>query len=70
VDVVGEMVVKFWELAKRCRQFETSGSRVYDLILGPADDWVHLAVRLEEASRQVQAMQDEHWTLQNSATRF
>jgi hypothetical protein len=38
VDVVGEMVAKFQEQEERCSHLETSGLRVYDLILGLADD--------------------------------
>jgi hypothetical protein len=69
VDVVGEMVVKYQEQMERWLYLETSGSRVYDLILGPTDDWVHPVGRLEEAIGRLQAMHDEHWALQNSATK-
>jgi hypothetical protein len=68
-DVVGEMAAKFWKKAERCSCLETSSSRVYDLILWPVNDRVHLAVRLDEAAGQLQVMQDEHRALQNSVTR-
>jgi hypothetical protein len=52
------------------------GSRICDLILDPADIWVHRAVRLEEAARRLHAMKNEHQeavvklkALQNSTTR-
>jgi hypothetical protein len=51
--VVGEMVAKFHERAGWCSHLETSGSRVYDLVLGPTDDRVHLVTRLEEAIGQL-----------------
>jgi hypothetical protein len=63
------MVVRFQELGELCLHLRTSGSRVCDLILGPVGDRVHLAIHLEEAIRQLWAMQDEHRSLQNSTTR-
>jgi hypothetical protein len=35
--VVGLMVSRFWESAEWCSRLETSGLRVCDLVLGPAD---------------------------------
>jgi hypothetical protein len=52
--------VKFQEQSKQCLHVVNYGSRICDLILDPADVWVHWAVRLEEAARQLQAMKDEH----------
>jgi hypothetical protein len=57
---VGEMPAQFQEQVKWCSCLEDSGSRVYDLILGPVDNRVRLAVRLEEATGRLQEMQDEH----------
>jgi hypothetical protein len=67
--VVGEMVARFQERAKWCSRLETSGSRVYDLVLGPANGRVQLVAYLEEVVGQLQVIQDEHQALQNSATR-
>jgi hypothetical protein len=39
----------FREHVERCLRIKDSGSRIDDLILGPADDRVSLALRLEEA---------------------
>jgi hypothetical protein len=36
-----------------CSHLETSGSRLCDLVLGLADDQVHLVARLEEAAGQL-----------------
>jgi hypothetical protein len=69
VDVVGEMVARFQDRAEWCSRLETSGSRVYNLFLGPEDDRVHLVIYLEETIGRLQAMQDEHQALRNSATR-
>jgi hypothetical protein len=44
VNVVGEMGVKFREQLEWCLRLETLGSRMCSLILGLADDRVHLAV--------------------------
>jgi hypothetical protein len=38
VDVVEEMVAKFWEQANWCSRLKISSSRVCDLIFGPACD--------------------------------
>jgi hypothetical protein len=46
----GEMVVKFWEQVEQCSCLKTFGLRICDLILGLADEWVHLTIRLEEAT--------------------
>jgi hypothetical protein len=46
-----------------CLRFEDSGSGICDLILGPVDDHVCSAVRLEEATGRLQVMWDEHWEL-------
>jgi hypothetical protein len=51
-DVVGEMAVKFRDQVEQCSRLEDSGSRICDLILGPTDDRVSLAVCLEEAIGQ------------------
>jgi hypothetical protein len=40
--VVGERVSRFHERAEWYSRLETSGSRVYDHVLGSVDDWVHL----------------------------
>jgi hypothetical protein len=69
VGVVGEMVARFWERAKWCLHLETSGSRVCDFVLGPADGQAHLVACLAEAAKWLQVMKDEHQALQNSATR-
>jgi hypothetical protein len=55
---VGEMLSQFWERLEWCPHLETSGSKVYDIILGPADGRVHLVARLEEAAWQLWVMQD------------
>jgi hypothetical protein len=68
--VVGEIVAKFQEQAKWCSHLEASGSRVYDLVLGPVDGRAHLVARLEEAVRQLWVMQDELQALRSSATRI
>jgi hypothetical protein len=39
---------------------EDSSSRVYNLILGSADDRVCPTVHLDEVAEQLQAMQNEH----------
>jgi hypothetical protein len=62
-DVVGEMVVKFWEQVEPCLCLETFSSRICGIILVLVDDQVHLAVHLEEVTRQLQAIQDEHRAL-------
>jgi hypothetical protein len=59
-EVVGEMVTKFQEQAEQCLHLEDSGSRVYNLILGSADDRVCPTVDLDEVAEQLQAMQNEH----------
>jgi hypothetical protein len=69
VGVVGEMVTKFWERAEWCSRLETSGSMVCNLIPGPMNGQVHLVTRVEEATKQLRVMQDEHEALQSSATR-
>jgi hypothetical protein len=53
---VGEMPAQFQEQVKWCSCLEDSGSRVCDLILGPVDNRVRLAVRLEEATGRLQEM--------------
>jgi hypothetical protein len=68
-DVVVEMVAMFQEQVERWSCLKTSGSGVCDHILGPADDQVHMAIRLEVSIGQLQVMQDEHRALQSSATR-
>jgi hypothetical protein len=50
VDVVGEMVAKFWNQSEWCLRLKKFGSRICDLIFGPADDQVRPTVRLEEAA--------------------
>jgi hypothetical protein len=47
--VMGEMVARFQERAEWCSHLETSGSRFYDLDLGPANGRAYLDARLEEA---------------------
>jgi hypothetical protein len=69
MGVVGEIVVRFYERVEQCSRPETYGSRVCNLVIGPTDDRVHLVAHLEEVVEQLQAMQDEHQALQNSATR-
>jgi hypothetical protein len=51
VGVMGEMAVRFQERAEWCSCLEASGSRVCNLILGPADGRAHLVARLEESAR-------------------
>jgi hypothetical protein len=53
VGVVGKMVSRFQERAEWCSCLETSGSRVYDLVLGPTDGRVHLVACLGEATWQL-----------------
>jgi hypothetical protein len=60
VGFVGKMIARFQERVEWCSCLETSGSRVYDLLLGPTDGRVHLVARLGEATGQLQVMQDEH----------
>jgi hypothetical protein len=61
--VVREMVARFQEGAEWCSCLETSGSRVYDLVLGPTDGRVNLVARLEEVIGHLQIIQDEHQAL-------
>jgi hypothetical protein len=70
VDVVGGKVDRFQERAEQCSHLKNSSSRVYDLVLGSADDRVHLVVHLEEAVGCLQAMQDEHQAFQSSVIRI
>jgi hypothetical protein len=56
VDIVGKMLAKFQEQAEQCLYLKNSGSRVYDLILGLADDQVHPTFCLEEIVGRLQAM--------------
>jgi hypothetical protein len=65
---VGEMIVRFWDPVEYFSCLETSGSRVCDLVLGPADGQAHLVTRLEEAVGRLQVMHDEHQALQNLTT--
>jgi hypothetical protein len=44
---------RFQERAEWCSCPETFGSRVCDLVLGPANGRVHLAARLEEVARKL-----------------
>jgi hypothetical protein len=46
--VVREMVARFQEGAECCSCLETSGSRVYDLVLGPTNGRVNLVAHPEE----------------------
>jgi hypothetical protein len=62
-----QKVVKFQEQALRCLCLETFGLRICGLILGLVGDWVHLAIRLEEAAERLQILQDEHQAHQNLA---
>jgi hypothetical protein len=50
VDVVGEMLTKFYEQTEQCLRLKNSSSRVCNLILGLADDRVRPTVRLEEGT--------------------
>jgi hypothetical protein len=67
--VVGEIVAKFWERVEWCWRLETSGSKVSDLVLGPADGRVLQVAHQEEAAGRFQVMQDEHEALWSSTTR-
>jgi hypothetical protein len=60
-DVVGDMVARFWEQTKWCSHLEDLGSRGFDMILGPADNRVQPTIRLEEATRRLHVMHDDHW---------
>jgi hypothetical protein len=51
-----------------CSRLETSGSKVCNLVLGPADDRVHLVARLEDAVERLWVMRDENEALQSSTT--
>jgi hypothetical protein len=53
---VREMVARFQERAEWCSHLKTSSSRVCDLVLGLADDRVHLVACLEESTGQLQVM--------------
>jgi hypothetical protein len=44
----------------RCLRLEDSGSRVCYLLLGLADDWVQLTIRLKDVVGQLHVMHDEH----------
>jgi hypothetical protein len=55
-NFVLEMVSMFREQAERCLHLENSGLRIWDLFLGPANDRVHSADRLEEATGWLQVM--------------
>jgi hypothetical protein len=50
------MVSMFQEQAERCLHLENSGLRIWDLFLRPANDRVHSADRLEEATGWLQVM--------------
>jgi hypothetical protein len=66
---VSEMVPRFDERGEWCSRLETSGSRVCNLILAPADSPVPLVAHLEEDVMQFWVMQDDHQVFQSSATR-
>jgi hypothetical protein len=75
-DIVGKILVMFWEQVERFLRLENSGLRVCNLILRPADERVQPIDCLKEAIRRLQAMQEEHReeivelrALQSSATR-
>jgi hypothetical protein len=51
VEVVGELVVEFRKLERRCSQLEQSGVRICDLLLGLPPGRARLADRLEVAVR-------------------
>jgi IMP dehydrogenase/GMP reductase len=59
VDVVGEMLTEFQEQAGRRLRLDNSSMRIYDLILGSADDQVQLAKRLEEVVGRLWVVQAE-----------
>jgi hypothetical protein len=52
-DAMGVMVAQFWEKEDQWSHLEDSCSRVYDLILGPSDDRVRPAIRMEEVARRL-----------------
>jgi hypothetical protein len=51
VEVVDELVAKFWKLEEWCSRLERSGVRIYDLLLGPPSGRARLADYLYEAAR-------------------
>jgi hypothetical protein len=55
VDVVGEVVAKFWKLEERRLRLECPGARIRDLLLGPPPIWARLANHLDEAIGQLGA---------------
>jgi hypothetical protein len=52
-----------------CSRLETSGSKVCNLVLGPADGRVHLVAHLEDAVERLWVMRDKNDALQSSTTR-
>jgi hypothetical protein len=70
VGVVGEMVTRFQEQVEWCSRLESFCSRVYDVVLGPADGRTHLVTHLEEAVEQLQVVQDELQALKSAATQI
>jgi hypothetical protein len=47
VEVVGELVAKFWKLEERHSCLEKPSTRICNLLLGPPSDRVRLADQLE-----------------------
>jgi hypothetical protein len=76
LDVIGDLVAKFWRLDELCSWLERSGVRICDLLLGPPLSLAQWADHLDEATgwlrvelvaqREVDTKLEE---LQSSATR-
>jgi hypothetical protein len=76
VEVLDELVAKFWKQEEWCSRLEIHGTRVYDLILGLPSGRAQLVDILEEAVGQLGAEQAMWWevdteleALQNSVVR-
>jgi hypothetical protein len=50
VEIVDELIAKFWRQEEWRSCFERPGARVYDLILGPPSNWARLMNQMEEAT--------------------
>jgi hypothetical protein len=51
MEVVGELVAKFWRLEERCSRLEWPGARICDLLLGPPHGILYFSKILEEPRR-------------------
>jgi hypothetical protein len=53
VEVVGELVAKFWRLEDQRSWLERPSVRICDLVVGPPSNQARLADRLDEATEQL-----------------